>query len=200
MTNFHLIGTQPNEDGTYYGPADVPEHIPTKENMITEHSQGVERYNLIVSMLNSNTPILECMKQLLYTRLYQSSKNPSNPIWYSEFTADGLSVDMPYQAFETIVEQASGLYTRRERNGDTSQTVHTALYDTNSTTAYTLQLWTQEDLDSAPFTFDLKLKCQPKKGCTLTYTRPPRNFHNYLNNQGAHVLYFECLSTEHTDT
>lgn len=79
ITNFHISDVNFNSNGSVYTPADVEDgNLPTEKNDITEHGQGLERFNLINKKYEKSS-LFNLLKELKYTRCYKSQKNPSNP-------------------------------------------------------------------------------------------------------------------------
>ena len=105
MTNFHINGVKFNKDGKVYTPADAPEHQASYENGVTKSGQGLERYNLIVDMINQNLPLEELLKQLNYTRCYSTHPDPSNPFWFTEYVGGSFTVDTPSTLIEPTVKE-----------------------------------------------------------------------------------------------
>lgn len=144
MTNFYIHAVDFNEDGTVYTPETQDgEHDAISTNRITKNGSGLERYNLIVNNYDSaNTAegMRNLLNQLTYTRAYKSSKNPSDPYWFTEFVGvQGLTCASEPEEFEYVVDKADQYYRNRER-GDhkTWHTVHSTVFDIADRTMTTI--------------------------------------------------------------
>ena len=72
------------------------------------------------------------MKDLFYTRAYNTSVNPSDPYWYTEFVGNNIYCNSSVDEFSSIVAAAGQEYLKRTReSGTTWQTVHSAVYNLN---------------------------------------------------------------------
>ena len=117
MTNLYLDGY----DGT--------------RESLTPYAMGIERQAILTSgydSVESELEMLNLMTSVLYTKAYESD---TSPVWYSEFCGDygepygNLTKDSPPEDYEPILEIARERYASRARNGQTWQTVHTAVYN-----------------------------------------------------------------------
>ena len=162
FTNFYLDGVTFNSDGKVYTPADVSDgYLPTIENGITSLGSGLERYNQIVDSfvtLETEEDIRQLMNDLKYTRSYNTSYEPSNPYWYSEFVGErNLTVDSTPEEYEEVVNIAGQKYLERTRDESSSnfgtwQTVHSCVYDISKKK---VKIIVQENLtDELSFDFD----------------------------------------------
>lgn len=137
MTNFHLYGTHPRDEGdpmvTPLIHQGSPDLVPSVVNGLTPMSSGVERYNLVADRhagADSLKGMRELMEDLSYTRAYQSSPNPAYPRWDTEFVGGDIDADTVSSGFDNIQAIAAGTYTDRSRDTSlTWQTVHTSVYD-----------------------------------------------------------------------
>lgn len=133
MTNFHQSFFTPNSDGTVMTPETGDAVL---QNGVTEHAAGLERFNLIAENyggIQSLEDMAALLEKLRYTRAYSTSKNPANPIWYSEFVDGDLKVNSPITEFADIYDLAGIAYAGRSRDtGYTWQTVHSSIYDIES--------------------------------------------------------------------
>lgn len=147
ITNFHIYGVTPNEDGTLYTPATGDAH---ESNGVTPHGAGLERYNLAVAGLDGAATV-QGMRSLLdnlaYTRTYSTSEHAAtDPRWDTEFVGTegtDLTVSSPTGAFDTVQRMAGAAFLERDRNEPLLwQTVHSSVYDLE---ARSLHLVVQED-------------------------------------------------------
>lgn len=134
VTNFHLHDVVMNSDGTVYTPeTQDAEHNAISTNHITENGSGLERFNLAVSEYDSASTaagMRALMDDLKYTRAYQSSEDPSDPVWYTEFVGNGRTVITPPSGYASAISEASRMYNERSRDtGLTWQTCHSSVYD-----------------------------------------------------------------------
>lgn len=106
----------------------------------TEHSEGIERYNIIEEKyeeLKSTQDMKNLLKDLYFSNLY----NPdTDPVWYSEMYGDHHNIyaeefvySSDIEKFPDVFEEEREGYDSRERNGEFWCTVHTSIYDLNST-------------------------------------------------------------------
>lgn len=80
MTNFHLIGTTLNDDGTVYTPETKDAtHSATTTNNITPHGQGLERFNLLNHYYDIGSVGVSTLVAIEYIRMYDTSPRPSDP-------------------------------------------------------------------------------------------------------------------------
>ena len=141
MTNFFITGVAFKEDGTVpvIGDSDISNYG------LTEHSQGLERYNIIVNHRGTETELLEALK---YTNLYTLSANK----WYSELCSGDLLITSPMSDFETAMTTAREQYGARARDTAlTDQTVHSVIYDSDG-----MNIYAQENYDNR-FIFELPI-------------------------------------------
>lgn len=147
MTNFHLTGTEVDEDGNLDYETVVP------------HGMGLERYDLITSKFNNietENDMIELMtKDLKYTKAYNTE---INPFWKTEFSADygepygDLTVTTPIEQYQPIINIVVDRFENRSRKvKDTWQTVHSSIYDIDSKK---LTLFVQEH--DIKYVFDFK--------------------------------------------
>lgn len=134
MTNFHLLGTRFNADGTVLTPATLTAtETPTSTNGITPQGSGLERYNMMVEAypeLQETGGIYPFMESLFYTRAYDTNPFAASPRWDTEFVGiDRLTVDSPTADYDAIQEEAGQEYLKRTRDAKTTwQTVHSSIY------------------------------------------------------------------------
>lgn len=137
MTNFHLHGTTPFDDGDPFATPRVhqgrPDLVPSVVNRLTGHASGVERYNFVEANFSGAGTLkgmVALMQDLSYTRSYQSAPNPAYPRWDTEFVGGNLDVDSLSSEFDGIQEAAADAFDIRSRDtGTTWHTVHTSVYD-----------------------------------------------------------------------
>lgn len=138
MTNFHVIGTEFNDDGSVYTPGTQDdEHSAMRTNKITSHGSGLERYNLIVENYNSLTnkqAMIDLMHETInYKNAYKDQG--TDKTWYSEFTGTypqgDVTVDTKPEIFdEKIMPIVIDQFEHRTREkADTWHTTHTSIYD-----------------------------------------------------------------------
>lgn len=157
ITNFHVIGTQFNDDNTVYTPETMDAtHNAIVTNHIHPFGSGLERWNYIAQHIQEMS-VEELLHDLTYTRAYPSSPNPADPTWYTEFVGSYiltevmddtiLTVATPASEFEYIMERADDYYIHRSRDdgGKTWQTTHRSLYDMDNKTLY-LQIQENEEV------------------------------------------------------
>lgn len=141
MTNFHLYNVEFNPDGTVYTPDTQDEtHNAVDTNYIHPLGAGLERYNFIVNMIDSDYfDYIDILKGLHYTNAY-------NPVlrWLTEFVGlHGLQADSDPEDFEPVLESAHEVFLNRDRNtGTTWQTCHSAIYNPET---YNMVISIQED-------------------------------------------------------
>ena len=131
LTNFRKIGW----DGT----------IGTLE----EHANGIERHSLLseaYDQINSESDLLEALKSVRYTGVYDTSKDD---FWYSDYNGDwsalgfgDLTIHSAPEDYAAAVTFSCDRFVNRERDGSTMQTVHTAVYDLEK---LTLSVMVQEE-------------------------------------------------------
>ena len=137
MTNFQFHGTTPFDDGDPFVTPLVhqgrPDLVPSVVNGLTPGSSGVERYNLVAdghAGADNLQGMSDLMHSLCYTNAYQSSPNPADPRWDTEFVGGGLDADSLSGEFDAIQATAAEYYAARSRDtAKTWQTVHTSVYD-----------------------------------------------------------------------
>lgn len=137
MTNFHIYGTDFNDDGKIKTPEDRTD---SDTDFIEDHGAGLERYNYIVSNL-TDTSDVEKLKSILnnivYTNAYKFIDLRERPadgkVWYSEFSGIvGLKASDTKAKYEEsgVLEVALDEYNKRSRDkAFTWQTVHSSIYD-----------------------------------------------------------------------
>lgn len=145
MTNFHLSGTVFNADGTVYTPeTQDATHDAERTNLITPHSAGLERWNLIVNgypEADDYEGMRDLLDKLKYTRAYGTSDDPADPVWHTEFVSKelGLTASSPAADFATVEAAAGVIFANRSRDAEgvnvTWQTVHSVIYDISEKTA-----------------------------------------------------------------
>ena len=156
LTNFHLLDTRFNADGTVLTPATLTAtETPTATNGITPNGSGLERYNLIVEQYPRAIElfgIIPVMRALNYTCAYDTNPEYASPRWDTEFVGlNNLTVDSPTADYDAIQEAAGQKYLNRTREAkDTWQTVHSSIYCMDERK---LVLRVQEE--DTPYTFDL---------------------------------------------
>lgn len=132
MTNFHFYGY----DGT--------------DASLECHANGVERYNILLAGIESagtDAGIAALLKSVRYTGIYNLH---NDPFWYSDYRGKwefngeliDLNKDTPIETYLPIVRQEINKYAYRTRDGQTAQTIHTAVYNRDWKT---LRIYTQED-------------------------------------------------------
>lgn len=138
MTNFYIYNTE-IKDG----------HIDF--DTVTDHGDGLERYNLIIDNYDS-TNTLSGMKELMcnkirYTKTYERS---TDPFWKTEYVGKfgelDLTIHDPIEKFEYIIDQTIYFYENRTRFDEypTWQTVYTSIYDLEEKKVY---ITSQEEAD-----------------------------------------------------
>lgn len=157
MTNFFTYDVLFNEDKTVYTPeTQDATHNAIDTNRVTEHGDGLERYNLIVQNYDScNTfqGMRNMMNMLKYTRAYPTAPDAAEPLWYTEFLHDNLTCGTPASEFTPTMEYVGQMFLNRERGSKdnmTWQTVHSSVYDINNVK---LHIICQED--GIEYTFNL---------------------------------------------
>ncbi len=107
----------------------------------TPHANGIERYNLLkenYDLWNTQTWMIELMKKVWYTNLY----NPdTNPFRYSEYYMNrwedsygDLTINSTPEDLAQLIENSNTKFLTRERNWIFWQTVHTSIYDLENKT------------------------------------------------------------------
>ena len=139
MTNFHIIGTEFNDDGTVYTPVTQDdEHNAMDTNKVTEHGSGLERYNIALNNLDAaNTK--EGMKNLMHNLLNYniSYTGRDNNTWYTEFVGKYSTGNYTVKTSPELYEEHVMPIARQwfvDRNRDTTpqpvwHTTHTSVYD-----------------------------------------------------------------------
>lgn len=103
---------------------------------LTSHANGIERYNLLneqYQLWETKGWMIELMKKVWYTNLY----NPeTNPFRYSEYYMNrwedsywDLTIDSEHEDLAQLIKNSNEKFINRERNWIFWQTVHTAVYD-----------------------------------------------------------------------
>lgn len=122
MTNFHLHGVS-DIDGA---------ENPTLDwNTVENHGMGLERYDLIRTLLQSGMSVREFMpNNLLYSNAY-TSVNPLR--WKTEFTGitetfGDITIHSTDEEFMPVITEGRNRY-EQGRNGGAWITCHTSVYD-----------------------------------------------------------------------
>lgn len=162
MTNFHLYDVTFNVDGSVYTPETMDDaHNAMITNGITQFGSGLERYNIIAANIvtsGSSAGMRELMDLLTYTNTY---KRATTPFWYTEYVGGQNTVISTPDDFESVVDEYIGYYNDRQRgDGETWQTVHSAVYDIKNKTMtlreqegdtdhiYSFNYYTKGEIDS----------------------------------------------------
>lgn len=142
LTNFYLNGVNFNLDGTI--PVIGDETI--SESGLTEHAQGLERYNILLSGLNSNMTVKEILESVKYTQLY--TKEFGNDSWLSEYCGtNGLNIGQDRQEFyDTYIKGQSSYKSRTRENPITDHTLHTSIYNEGKLNIYSQEKYSENDL------------------------------------------------------
>ena len=127
MTNFYVSGWNGEIKAKWLGNTD--EEI--KETGLTNHADGLERYNILKDGMNSMTSLdtsMKLIKEVLYTKAYDKSMNP---FWYSELVGSrGLTIYNTAEEYAPVVDIFVQRYEERDRNNPiTWQSVHQSVYD-----------------------------------------------------------------------
>lgn len=150
-TNFYRTGVMFNPDNTlgYDG------------NDLTDHAQGVERWNIIAGKydnIENTVSMMEALKSVWYTQAYTKLTD----IWYSEYLGGSLRlfdvIAMP-EKFDVPIAEAREKFLNRSRdpsdpNFGTWQTTHSAVYNMD-----TCELWINHeegDVKTNSFFSDLR--------------------------------------------
>ena len=152
MTNFHLYGVTPNDDGTVYTPYTQDDtHNAIDTNGVTANGAGLERWNVIADAyddIQDADDMRNLMTSLNYTNSY--TRYTAADIWFTEFVGDGRTCASSPSEFVDALNEARYLYGRRSREtADTWQTTHSAVYDMQNKT---LNLVVQEDEEELTYT------------------------------------------------
>lgn len=144
MTNYHQSGVLYNQDGKVYTPATVAagSNLPTVINKITPHGSGLERYNLIVSSIetaNTKSAMRALMNALLFSNAYNDGSG-----WWSEFVGNygigrDVTIDTPFTSalFQEVFNKARERFLNRDRSKpQTWHTTHSSVYDINALKMY----------------------------------------------------------------
>lgn len=141
VTNFFIDGVTFKSDGKVpeIGDADIESYG------LTEHAQGLERYNLLIDGISEEWSDLDAiMTSVYYTNLYTKTFNEG---WVSEYCGTGdLKISTPRANFETAYNEGVSAYATRSRDtAKTYQTCHQSCYEWGDD----LKIWmhTQEDGD-----------------------------------------------------
>lgn len=116
MTNFYLTGY----DGT--------------RTSLTPYAMGIERQEVLSDGFDdvaTMDDMSDLMKSVFYTKAYSVLEDP---IWYSEFsgqyqTFGNLTKDSTPEEYAPLMTYVRNLFTSRQRDGSTWQTVHSSVYD-----------------------------------------------------------------------
>lgn len=103
-----------------------------------------------------------------------------------------------------VVDEYGEKFSKRTRNGETSQTVHSCVYDTNETKngTFTLRLITQEDYTQTmvyPLEKEDPPGPTPVGGETMNYYYPLERHYKYGNMLGDHVIHINVKKDEHDE-
>lgn len=119
ITNFFINGVTFKADGTVpvIGDSDISEYG------LTNHAEGLERYNIAVN--GAEEDIYDLLEDLKFTNTYTLE----NDIWYSELCSS-VPITSPIEDFEAAMFVERAKYAERSRDtGDTWQTVHSSVYN-----------------------------------------------------------------------
>lgn len=121
LTNFRTIGW----DGTH--------------ETLEKHANGIERYEIVssgVENVHTESELIELLKSVRYTNAYDQERED---FWYSDYNGDwsalgygDLTIDSAIEDYAQAIAYRSDLFEHRERNGETMQTIHTVVYDTEN--------------------------------------------------------------------
>lgn len=105
---------------------------------VTDYGMGLERFDIVsdgIDTVTDVTSLMELMKDLYYTNAYKP-----DAVWKTEFTSEesGRKVTDPLEDFESVINTAREMYTRRTRDGSLWQTCHTSIYNVVSGEEYLL--------------------------------------------------------------
>ncbi|MCQ2351252.1 MAG: hypothetical protein MJ003_04685 [Paludibacteraceae bacterium] len=126
MTNFHLLNVEYNQDGTL------------DWSSIEDHGMGLERYDLICTMLTNGVSVKDFMPNYLK---YSNAYTNENPLcWKTEFTGltehyGDITIHSTDEEFMPVVEIGRANYANG-RNGGAWHTTHTSVYDMASLKLY----------------------------------------------------------------
>lgn len=104
LANFYMTSAKFNDDGTI-ATSTTAEGKVTEVANITPHSQGLERYNIVVGdydKLETIDDFFNTLHKIRFTNLY---RDETDPAWYSDLSdyAD-VTVDSPLSELEEIME------------------------------------------------------------------------------------------------
>lgn len=162
LTNFHISGTQLNDDGSVYTPdTQDATHNAHITNGITNHGAGLERFNLLNAVrefATSKSAMRSAMEYVKYSRTYPTAPYPER--WLTEFVGGDLTCYAPPQTFEGIRAQAGEAYADRDRDiPKTWHTVHSSVYDIRNRT---VSVVFQEDDRHSEIEFSIGADTAPK--------------------------------------
>lgn len=195
LTNFHISGTQLNDDGTVYTPdTQDAAHNAHITNGITDHGAGLERYNLLRSLYDISSSKLEMrntMATLKYTRAYPTATAAAR--WLTEFVGGTLTCYAPPQTFDSVRTAAGEAYMARDRNNPiTWQTVHSAVYDIRSRS---VSVVFQEDNEELEFTLKTDTE-QKARAVFVNYGDTTANFAELYEALEDHVPVYCRMETD----
>ena len=161
LTNFFIDGVSFTSEG--FVPDIGDETI--GDSGLTQHSQGLERYNLVNPMLVyfKTAPdyailemIFEMLEYTLFTNFYKDEDYPH----YSELCDGDLTITSPIEDFQAAFEIEAAKFPTRSRDAaDTWQSVHSVFYSSSDNKMYILTQERfydiEEEIPMDPFIFDL---------------------------------------------
>lgn len=138
MTNFYIDGVEFNSNGSVYTPATQDEtYNAIITNHITPYGEGLERYNILNSYLESVVDISD-MKDLMASIFFSNAyaENPDEDSWYTELVgSNGITCATDWQECIPTMEKFYSMYVERTREDKkTWQTVHSTVYDIENLT------------------------------------------------------------------
>lgn len=158
-TNFHIIPTTFNDDGTVYTPeTQYDEYNAHDYNKISMNGSGLERFNYLIDSYDymsfeNISHMYITLSGAKFTDAYTVGHK------YTEFVGiDNLTVTSDPSDFSSVISEAEAKYNHKSRNPEsqyygTWQTVHSSVYDLEN---LTLSLFTQEDFnDLSEYSFNL---------------------------------------------
>ncbi len=119
MTNFHLLNVEYNQDGTL------------DWSSIEDHGMGLERYDLICTLLANGISVRDFMhNHLKYSNAYT---NENSLYWKTEFTGvtetfGDITIHSTDEKFMPVITEGRARYAEG-RNGGAWITCHTSVYD-----------------------------------------------------------------------
>lgn len=112
--------------------------------LLNDYAIGVERWCILrdgYAGVSSVTDMIELMKKVRATATYDKG---NDPVWYSEFVGNGLSIHADKADLEKKFAQEAALFEQRDRKDPKGDwiTWHSSVYDIENRTLF---LWSQED-------------------------------------------------------